>query len=39
MLRNVGSRIMNGFEVSIEEGGGLRRPRLFRSQEANKNPV
>ena len=29
---------MSGFEV-IEEGGGIRRPRLFRSQEANKNPV
>ena len=38
ILRNVGSHIMSGFEV-IEEGGGLRRPRLFGSQEANKKPV
>lgn len=38
ILRNVGSHIMSGLEV-IEEGGGLRRPRLFGSQEANKKPV
>ena len=37
ILCNVGSRIMSGFEV-IQEGGGLRRSRPFRSQEANKNP-